>query len=89
MVPGCPGRAECPEPDGEGALSEAAKELLKEFVKCEAEGKSFDQCLLDDPPPPTLTGLSDAKRVQLTSCLGSTDLSATEGFWNGCVSRVR
>ena len=63
MVPGCPGRADCPpEPEGEGAL--------KEFAKCAAEGKPFDQCLLDDPPPPTLAGLSDDERVQLTSCLG-------------------
>jgi hypothetical protein len=90
MVPGCPGRADCPpEPEGEGPLSEAAKEIVKEFAKCAAEGKPFDQCLLDDPPPPALTGLSDDERVQLTSCLGSNDLNATETLWSGCVTRVR
>ena len=90
MVPGCPGRADCPpEPEGEGPLSEAAKEILKEFAKCAAEGKPFDQCLLDDPPPPTLTGLGDDERVQLTICLGSNDLNASESLWNGCVARVR
>ena len=30
--PDCP-----PEPEGEGPFSEAVKEMLKEFVKCEAE----------------------------------------------------
>ena len=89
MVPGCPGRADCPpEPEGEGPLSEAAKEIIKEFVKCEVEGKSFDQCLLDDPPPPTLSRLNEDERAQLTGCLGSNDLGATRDFWDGCLARV-
>jgi hypothetical protein len=90
MVPGCPGRADCPpEPEGEGPLSEAAKEIIKEFVKCEVEGKSLDQCLLDDPPPPTLSSLKEDERTQLIGCLGSNNLSATRDFWDGCVARVR
>lgn len=89
-APGCTVGVDCPpEPEGEGPLSEAAKEILKEFAKCAAEGKPFDQCLLDDPPPPTLTGLGDDERVQLTICLGSNDLNASESLWNGCVARVR
>jgi hypothetical protein len=89
-APGCTIGVDCPPAlEGKGPLSEAAKEILKEFAKCAAEGKPFDQCLLDDPPPPTLTGLSDDERVQLTSCLGSDDLNATESLWNGCVTRVR
>ena len=90
IVPGCPGRADCPpQPETEGPFSEAAKEIIKEFVKCEAEGKSLDQCLLDDPPPPTLSSLDDDERTQLTGCLGSQDLSATRDFWEQCVARLR
>ena len=89
MVPGCPGQADCPQqPETEGPLSEAAKEIIKEFVKCEVEGKLFDQCLLDDPPP-TLSSLNDDERAQLTDCLGSQDLSATRDFWEQCVARLR
>jgi hypothetical protein len=90
IVPGCPGRSDCPtEREEEGPLSEAANELIKEFVKCEVEGKSLEQCLLDDPQPPMLSGLTDAERTQLTGCLGSNDLSAAREFWNLCVARVR
>jgi len=90
IVPGCPGRADCPpQPEAEGPLSEAAKEIIKEFVKCEAEAKSFDQCLLDDPPPSTLSSLNDDERTQLTGCLDSQDLSATRDFWEQCVVRLR
>jgi hypothetical protein len=85
IVPACPDRPDCPKPEGEGEgpLSEAAKEILKEFAKCAAEGKPFDQCLEDDPPPPTLSSLSDDERGQLTSCLGSNDLDATQNLWVG------
>ena len=44
MIPGCPDGPDCPpEPEG---LSDADQEMLKEFAKCEAEGKSLDRCLL-------------------------------------------
>lgn len=79
MAPGCPDGPDCPpEPEGEGPFTEAVKEMLKEFAKCEAEGKSLDQCLSDDPPPPHLSQLTEEDRAQLTQCLGSTDLSATK-----------
>ena len=51
MIPGCPDGPDCPpEPEG---LSDADQEMLKEFAKCEAEGKSLDTCLSDDPPSHT------------------------------------
>jgi hypothetical protein len=90
LVPGCPGRADCPpEPGAEGALSEAAKEIIKELVKCEVEGKSIDECLSDDPPPPRLAELNEAERSQLKSCLGSNDLAATQDLWSTCVPGLR
>jgi hypothetical protein len=70
-------------------LSEAAKEIIEEFVKCEAESKSFDQCLLGDPPPPTLSSLNEDERTRLTGCRGSQDLSATRDFWEQCIARLR
>jgi hypothetical protein len=60
--------------------------MLKEFAKCEAEGKSLDQCLSDDPAPPRLSQLTQDDRLRLTLCLGSSDLSATKGLWEGCLA---
>lgn len=86
MVPGCPEGPDCPpEPEGEGPFSEAVKEMIKEFAKCEAEGKSLDRCLSDDPAPPHLSQLTEEDRMQLTQCLGSSDLSATRERWSGCL----
>jgi hypothetical protein len=83
MVPGCPDGPDCPpEPEG---LGDADKEMLKEFAKCEAEGKSLDRCLSDDPPPPHLGQLTQEDRAQLAQCLGSSDLSATKERWSGCL----
>jgi hypothetical protein len=91
IVPGCPNsNADCtPEEEGEGPLSEAAKEILKEFLKCAAEGKSFDQCLVDDPAPTALANLNGDERAQLVNCLGSSDLNGTRDFWEPCIARVR
>lgn len=46
MVPGCPEAPDCPpEPEGEGPFSEAVKEVIKEFAKCEAGGSRLtDVC---------------------------------------------
>jgi hypothetical protein len=86
MVPGCPDGPDCPpEPEGEGPFSEAVKEMLKEFAKCEAEGKSLETCLSDDPPPQNLSQLTQEDRAQLVQCLGSSDLSATKVRWSGCL----
>jgi hypothetical protein len=86
MVPGCPEGPDCPpEPEGEGPFSEAVKEMLKEFAKCEADGKSLETCLSDDPPPPHLSQLTQEDRAQLVQCLGSSDLSATKELWPGCL----
>ena len=81
MILGCPDGPDCPpEPEG---LGDADKEVLKEFAKCAAEGKSLDTCLSDDPPP-ALGQLTEEDRAQLVQCLGSSDLSATEVRWSGC-----
>jgi hypothetical protein len=89
-VPGCPGRSDCPpNPEGEDALSEAAEEILKEFIKCEIEGKSVEQCLADDPSPPQLSQFSYEDLSRLTQCLGSSNLSATKDRWSGCVAELR
>lgn len=86
MAPGCPGGPDCPpEPEGEGPSGEAVKEMLKEFAKCEAEGKSLDECLSDNPPPPHLSQLTQEDRDQLVQCLGSSDLSVTKARWTGCL----
>jgi len=86
MVPGCPDGPDCPpEPEGEGPFSEAVKEMLKEFAKCEAEGKSLETCLSDHPPPPNLSQLTQEDRAQLVQCLGSSDLSATKVRWSECL----
>lgn len=86
MAPRCPGAPDCPpEPEGEGPFSEAVKEMLKEFAKCEAEGKSLETCLSDDPPAPHLSQLTQDDRAQLAQCLGSSDLSATKVRWSGCL----
>jgi hypothetical protein len=83
MLPGCPDGPDCPpEPEG---LSDADKEMLKEFAKCEAEGKSLDTCLSDDPSPAHLSQLTEEDRAQLVQCLGSSDLSATKERWSGCL----
>ena len=83
MILGCPDGPDCPpEPEG---LSDADKEMLKEFAKCEAEGKSLDTCLSDDPPPPHLGQLTEEDRAQLAQCLGSSDLSTTKEWWSGCL----
>ena len=86
MVPGCPGGPDCPpEPEGEGPFSEPIREALKELAKCEAEGKSLDECLSAAPPPPSLSQLTQEDRVQLSACLGSNDLAATKDRWAGCL----
>jgi hypothetical protein len=86
MALGCPDGADCPpEPEGEGPFSEAVKEMVKEFAKCEAEGKSLDTCLSDGNPPPHLAQLTQEDRAQLAQCLGSSDLSATKLRWSGCL----
>ena len=83
MIPGCPGGPDCPpEPEG---FSDADKEMLKEFAKCEAEEKSLETCLSDDPPPPNLSQFTQEDRAQLVQCLGSSDLSATKERWSGCL----
>jgi hypothetical protein len=86
MTTECPGAPGCPpDLEGEGPFSEAVKEMLKEFAKCEAEGKSLETCLSDDPPAPQLSQLTQDDRAQLTQCLGSSDLSATKVRWSGCI----
>ena len=83
MIPGCPDGPDCPpEPEG---LSDADQEMLKEFTKCEAEGKSLDRCLSDDPPSPHLGQLTQEDRARLAQCLGSSDLSTTKEWWSGCL----
>ncbi len=85
-VPGCPGGPDCPpEPEGEGPFGEAVKEMLKEFAKCETQGKSLDECLSDNPPQPHLSQLTQEDRDQLVQCLGSSDLSVTKARWAGCL----
>jgi hypothetical protein len=82
MILGCPDGPDCPpEPEG---LGDADKEMLKEFAKCAAEGKSLDTCLSDDPPP-ALSQLTEEDRAQLVQCLGSSDLSSTKERWSGCL----
>ena len=82
MILGCPDGPDCaPEPEG---LGDADKEVLKEFAKCAAEGKSLDTCLSDDPPP-ALSQLTEEDRAQLAQCLGTSDLSATKERWSGCL----
>ena len=82
VAAGCPDGPDCPpEPEG---FSDADKEMLKEFAKCEAEGKSLDTCLSDDPPP-ALSQLTEEDRAQLVQCLGSSDLSTTKERWSGCL----
>ena len=82
MILGCPDGPDCPpEPEG---LGDADKEILKEFAKCAAEGKSLDTCLSDDPPP-ALGQLTEEDRAQLVQCLGSSDLSTTKERWSGCL----
>ena len=89
VVPACPNRPDCPPgANGEGPLSEAAKEILKEFAKCEAEGKSVEACLSEEPPPPQLSELSFEGLSRLRECLGSSDLAATKDRWNSCVAFV-
>ena len=82
VAPGCPDGPDCP-PVPEG-ISDADKEMLKEFAKCAAEGKSLDTCLSDDPPP-ALGELTEEDRAQLVQCLGSSDLSSTKERWSGCL----
>ena len=83
VAPGCPDGPDCPpEPEG---FSDADKEMLKEFAKCEAEGKSLNTCLSSDPPPPQLGQLTQEDRAQLAQCLGTSDLSATKERWSGCL----
>ena len=82
--PGCPGGPEC-LPEGEGALSEAAREILEELAKCDVEGKSVEQCLSDDPPPPLLSQLSGDNLSRLTSCIGH-DLSSSRDRWAACAA---
>ncbi|AGK56345.1 hypothetical protein HYPDE_23293 [Hyphomicrobium denitrificans 1NES1] len=90
VVPACPGRADCPpQAESEGTLSEAAREILKEFAKCEVEGKSLAQCLSDAPPPPRLSTLSTLERARLTDCLGSDELDSTKELWSRCAAHVR
>ena len=86
VPPGCPGGPECPT-EGEGALSEAAREILEELAKCEVEGKSVEQCLSDDPPPPLLSQLSGDNLSRLTSCIGH-DLSSSRDRWAACAAGV-
>jgi hypothetical protein len=82
MILGCPDEPDCPpEPEG---LGDADKEMLKEFAKCAAEGKSLDTCLSDDPPL-ALSQLTEEDRAQLVQCLGSSDLSSTKERWSGCL----
>ena len=66
-------------------LGDADKEILKEFLKCAAEGKSLDTCLSDDPPSPLLSQLTEEDRAQLAQCLESSDLSTTKERWSGCL----
>ena len=87
ISPGCPEGPEC-LPEGEGALSEAAKEILEELAKCQVQGKSVEQCLSDDPPPPQLSQLSGDALSRLTSCIGY-DLSGSRDRWAGCAAVVR
>jgi len=82
MILGCPDGPDCPpEPEG---LGDADKEMLKEFAKCAAKGKSLDTCLSDDPPP-AISQLTEEDRAQLVQCLGSSDLSSTKERWSGCL----
>ena len=82
MILGCPDGPDCPpEPEG---LGDADQEMLKEFAKCAAEGKSLDTCLSDDPPP-AVSQLTEEDRGQLAQCLGSSDLSTTKEWWSGCL----
>ena len=83
MAPGCPDGPDCPpEPEG---FSDANKDMMKEFAKCEAEGKSLETCLSDEPSPARLSQLTEEDRAQLMQCLGSSDLSATKERWSGCL----
>ena len=83
VAPGCPDGPDCPPvPEGFG---DVGKEMLKEFAKCEAEGKSLNTCLSGDPPPPQLGQLTQEDRAQLAQCLGTSDLSATKERWSGCL----
>jgi hypothetical protein len=83
VAAGCPDGPDCPpEPEG---FSDADKEMLKEFAKCEAEGKSLNACLSGDPPTPQLGQLTQEDRAQLVQCLGTSDLSTTKERWSGCL----
>ena len=83
VAAGCPDGPDCPpEPEG---FSDADKEMLKEFAKCKAEGKSLNACLSGDPPPPQLGQLTQEDRAQLVQCLGTNDLSTTKERWSGCL----
>ena len=63
MVPGCPDGPDCPpELKGEGPFNEAVKEMLKEFAKCEAEGRLRRACLM------TLLRLILASSLRMIVC---------------------
>ena len=82
MIPGCPDGSDCPpEPEG---LSDADHEMLKEFAKCAADGKSLDMCRSDNSAS-ALSQLTEEDRAQLVQCLGSSDLSNTKERWSGCI----
>ena len=90
VSPECPGAPGCPplhEP--EGVLSELAEEIFKELIKCEAEGKSLDSCVNDEPRPPQLYGLPGDQFNPLMECLGSNDLSVAKTRWNQCLAVVK
>ncbi len=83
---GCPGHPVCPTPEkSEDELSEAAKEILEELAKCEAQGKSIDECLSDYPPPPRLNDLSNEQLGRLTDCVGANSLTASKARWKRCL----
>ena len=84
----CTEEHDCPH-EGEGLAKEVLDELLKEFAKCEAENKSFDQCLSDDPSPPALASLSDESRFKLSECLGSNDLAQSRGSLETCLQQMQ
>jgi hypothetical protein len=84
---GCPGDPNCSTPEkGDDELSEAAKEILEELAKCEAQGKSIDECLSDYPPPPRLNDLSNEQLKRLAVCVGANALTASKDRWKGCVT---
>ena len=85
----CPGAPGCPSVESEGTLSELAEEVLKELVKCEAEGKSLDSCVNDEPRTLRLYKLPEDQFQPLIQCLGANDLSITKARWSQCLSVVK